>query len=245
MNQKGGVGKTTTTLNLAHALALDGHRVLAMDMDPQGQLTAGLGVVNDQVPGLDTVLIDGKPVRDVVVTVRENLNLVPAGPRLAEFEYVQEGGAVRGWRLQKAIESLSGMADIVLIDAPPSAGLLSMNSLIAAGEVLLPVTGEYLALHGVSRFMQVLDHVDGFLNRDTRVWIALTRFNDRRRLAREVRARLIEHFPGSVLVTPVRESVSLAESPACGQSIFDYDRNGRGAEDYRALSHDLLTARTL
>ena len=245
MNQKGGVGKTTTTLNVAHALALAGHAVLAIDLDPQGQLGAGLGVEANGHGGMDEVLIARTPLHQVVHAARARLQLAPAGPRLTEFEFVSEGGAQRGFRLSESLKDGSGNEEFVLIDAPPSGGLLAMNALLAVDEVLVPVTGEYLALHGVARFMRVLNHIDASLARRTRVWIALTRFNERRRLAREVRDKLIEYFPNAVLATAVRESPAIAESPGSACSIFEYQRRGNGAADYRQLADDLLNARTL
>ena len=243
MNQKGGVGKTTSTLNLAHALAMSGRSVLALDMDPQGHLGAGFGVNGDE--GLDSVMIDEAPLNSTLVDARERVQLAPAGERLAEFEYISEGGAQRGWRLSRALKEGVNGRDFVLIDAPPSAGLLSMNVLMAAEEVLVPVSSDILALHGVARFMRILRHIDESLDRKTRVWIVVTRFNERRRLARDVRDKLLEYFPGQVLATPVRESVALAESPGTGKTIFEYQKNGKGAEDYRALADDLLNERTM
>lgn len=245
MNQKGGVGKTTTALNLACALAQDGQRVLALDMDPQGQLAVGLGVHVNGHAGLDSVLLEGASLTGVLVEARASLRLAPAGQRLSEFEYATAGGAERGWQLRNALREIGGGYDFALIDAPPSAGLLAMNALMAVDEVVVPVTGDYLALHGVSRFMQILDHIDTALDRETRVWIALTRFNGRRRLARDVRDKLLEYFPGAVLATPVRECSALAESPSFGKSIFEYRSRGKGAEDYRALASDLINRRTL
>ncbi len=267
MNQKGGVGKTTTTLSLAHALALSGRRVTALDMDPQGHLGKGLGlggcsrrrstssipgVVNGEAEedddlerGLDEVLLDGVPMEDNVLEVRDRLRLVPAGERLAEVEMVAQGGASRGFRLNEALQGKMDNEDFVFIDCPPSAGLLSMNALFAVEEVVVPVSSDYLALHGVSRFMMILQHIEQALNRRMKVWIALTRYQERRRLARDVRATLAEYFPGRVLATPVRESAALAECPGHGKTIFEYQRGGNGAADYRQLADDLATARTV
>jgi chromosome partitioning protein len=245
MNQKGGVGKTTTTANLAHALAQAGQRVLALDMDPQGQLAVGLGVHVNGHAGLDSVLLDGSPLADVLVDARDSLRLAPAGARLAEFEYVTEGGAERGMALCNALQQMGEGYDYVLVDAPPSTGLLAMNVIMAVDEVLVPVTGDFLGLHGVSRFMQILKHIDEALERETRVWIALTRFNERRRLARDVRDKLLEYFPGAVLTTAVRECSPLAECPGLGKTVFEYRSRAKGADDYRALAGDLMNRRTL
>lgn len=244
MNQKGGVGKTTSTLNIAHALARAGKRVLALDMDPQAQLSAGLGVMDGDKAGLDRVLLEGASLGEVGFEARERLMLVPAGPRLAEFEYVADGGPDRGFLLQRALAH-STSYDFVLIDSPPSAGLLTMNAFLAADEVLIPVSGDFFALHGVSRFMQIMDHINGSLDRDTRVWLTLTRFNERKRLARDVRDKLVEYFPNKLLVTPVRECVTLAESPGFGQTIFEYAQGSNGAKDYLGLTDDLMNTRTM
>lgn len=243
MNQKGGVGKTTSTLNIAHALARAGKRVLALDMDPQAQLSAGLGVMDGDKAGLDRVLLDGASLGEVAFEVRERLMLVPAGPKLAEFEYAADGGPDRGFFLQRALGHDSS-CDCVLIDSPPSAGLLTMNVFLAADEVLIPVSGDYFALHGVSRFMRIMDHINGSLDRNTRVWLTLTRFNERKRLARDVRDKLVEYFPNKLLATPVRECVTLAESPGFGQTIFEYAPGSNGAKDYRGLADDLMNERT-
>jgi chromosome partitioning protein len=245
INQKGGVGKSTTSLNLAHALSVGGHKVLALDMDPQGHLAAGLGIVDEAEAGLDDVLLDDMALGDVLTEVRERMWLAPAGTRLAEFEMSSEGGAARGWKLHQALQATARDEDFVLIDCPPSTGLLAMNALFAATEVLIPVSSDFLSLHSLSRFMQVLASIDQALERSTRVWFVLTRYHDRRRLARDVRDRLVEYFPGSVLRTPIRECAPLAESPGFGQTVFEYRRSSNGAADYSELTQDLLDARTL
>lgn len=244
INQKGGVGKSTTTMNMAHALSMEGHEVMALDMDPQGHLTTGFGVVNETEAGIDDILMENEGIRDVKMEVRDHMYLIPAGSRLGEFE-MMPGGAERGWQLHSALQKGTNGEDFVLIDCPPSAGLLAMNALFAADEILIPVSSDYLALHSLSRFMQILRHVDEALDRKSRIWIALTRFQGRRRLAKEVRDKLIEYFPDNVLATPIRESVALAESPSFGQTIFEYQRKGHGAEDYHSLTMDLLKERTL
>lgn len=243
MNQKGGVGKTTTTLNLAHALAMSGKRVTVIDMDPQAHLTASFGAESKRQPGIDQVLMDGASISEVSLAVRENLDLVPAGERLAEFEQHTEGGARRGMFLHDALQKVRNR-DFVLFDCPPSAGLLTMNALLACKEMLIPVSGDYLALHGLSRLLEILKHVETRLKHKTRKWLVVTRFHGRRRLANEVREKLLAYFPGQVLATPIRESVALAESVSFGQTIFEYQNKGHGSEDYRALADDLLAGRT-
>lgn len=245
INQKGGVGKSTTTLNLAHALSLAGLKVTIIDMDPQGHLGAGLGLVHNTQSGIDAVLLEQADIMQHCHTVRDNLDLVPAGPRLAEFDMSTDGGSKRGWYLHDAITQGLSDKDIVLIDCPPSTGMLSMNALLAAQEVLVPVCGDYLALHSLSRFIKILEHIDSSLERKTKVWIALTRFQGRRRLAQDVRDKLLEYFPDCVLPTAIRECVSLAESPSFGKSIFEYRASSNGAEDYRSLAQEVVEMRTV
>ena len=244
MNQKGGVGKTTTTINLAHAMAMAGSRVLCIDLDPQAHLGMSFGPQHGRMPGIDEVLIDDADIRDYIVEVRERLDIVPAGPRLAEFETTNAGGARRGWLLAQALKPVRRRYDMVLVDCPPSAGMLGMNALFACTEVIVPVSGDVLAQQDLSRKVDIVDAIDEALKRMTKRWFDVTRFHERRRLANEVRETVMKHFSGQVLPTPVRESVALAESPGFGKTIFEYQGKGRGAEDYRALAQDFICGRT-
>lgn len=244
MNQKGGVGKTTTVINLGHALALLGKKTILLDLDPQGQVAIGLGLDNAET-GMDEVLIDGVSMDKKLLAARDNLTVIPAGNKLSEFEHIATGGASRGYKLKQAIDkSLLGDADYVLIDCPPSAGLLGLNAMFAADEMIVPVSGDYLSLQGLSRLMQILPRAQAIAGKEVLVWLASTRMHMQRRLTQEVRKRVLKYFPGRVFQTMIRESVALAECPSFGQSIFDYKKNSKSAEDYQSLAQDLISGRT-
>jgi chromosome partitioning protein len=244
MNQKGGVGKTTTTVNLGHALALAGKKVTLLDMDPQGQVAISLGLKNNQ-GGSDRILLEGEKLDDYLVAARHNLDVVCAGDNLADFEHVVIGGASRGYRLRRAIEaSTLLMGDFVLIDCPPSSGLLGINAMFAADELVIPVSGDYLSLQGLSRMMHILKRSESVLGHSIRLWIVSTRMQLRRRLTEEVRLKILKYFPGRVLNTVIREDVSFAECPSFGKSVFEYKAKSAGAEDYQSLAQDLLGGRT-
>jgi chromosome partitioning protein len=243
MNQKGGVGKTTTTVNLGHALARAGKKVSLLDTDPQGQVATGLGLTNDK--GLDNVLLNGEAIDDYIIQARDNLTIVPAGDELANFEHVSDGGSSRGHKLRLAIEASSLMeSDYVLIDCPPSSGLLGINAMFAANELIIPVSGDFLSLQGLSRMMHILRRAESLSGHDIKLWLVMTRMQMRRRLTNEVRSKVLKYFPGRVFSTVIRENVSLAESPSFGKTIFDYKEGSAGGEDYQSLAEDLLTGRT-
>lgn len=239
MNQKGGVGKTTTTLNLSHALAMSGKSVIVIDMDPQAQLTMSYGVSQENNPGIAGAMLNGTPIKETLVEVANGLSVIPAGVRLGEMETLTKGGGKRGWLLKEAINQ-NLTADFVLLDCPPSAGMLGMNALFAADEILIPVSGDYLGLHGVSRLFAILKHIEKALNVNKKKWLLITRFNERRKLAKDVLSKIQEYFPEQLLNTRIRETVSLAESPSFGKSIFDYQKRSKGAEDYLALAFEFL-----
>jgi chromosome partitioning protein len=244
MNQKGGVGKTTTVINLGHALALLGKKTILLDIDPQGQVATGLGLDNSQ-SGMDDVLINGESIDDKLVEARANLIVVPAGTRLAEFEMMTSGGSSRGYKLKQAIDN-SSLADVdfVLIDCPPSTGLLGLNAMFAVDEMIVPVSGDYLSLQGLSKLMQTLKRVQTLSGKEIVLWLASTRMQMSRRLTHEVRKRILKYFPGRVFQTVIKECVALAESPSFGKSIFDYKKDSKSAEDYQSLAQDLISGRT-
>jgi len=240
INQKGGVGKTTTTMNLAHALAKKGYRVTTIDFDPQANLTVGFGALVRPQAGIGNALMDNIPLIELIKPVRDKLNLLPAGDRLGEFEYLTEGGAKRGFMLQSLFTREQLDSDFILIDCAPTSGMLGMNALLAADEVMVPVASDFYSLQGVSRLMQIFNYVESKLQRRTRKWFVLTRYNERRKMARNVRDQIVHYFPQQVLNTPIRETVALAESPAYGKTIFDYRARNRGAEDYMNLASDIV-----
>ncbi|MDH5517296.1 MAG: ParA family protein [Gammaproteobacteria bacterium] len=243
INQKGGVGKTTTAVNLAHGLALSGYRVLAIDLDPQAHLASSLGVTREDIAGLDAVFLKGIPLKSVQLKVRDNLKLVSAGGHLNEVENL-EGGKSRGLLLKRALDQYDEAVDFIIIDSPPSSGLLVINALFAAEEILIPMTGDYLAMQGLSHLMSTLTNFEEALQKTYKQWIVLSRFHERRKLAQEVREKLIEYFPGSVLKTSISEAAALAESPGFGQSVFEYKENSKSADEYASLVKDVIKGRT-
>ncbi|MDQ6988626.1 MAG: ParA family protein [Mariprofundaceae bacterium] len=242
INQKGGVGKTTTVLNIAHALALQGKRILVLDMDPQAHLTAGLNVNPRDCTGLDAALLDGESLKAHMLEVRNNLFLVPAGVRLCDVEILGAAEG-RGERLRASLLPEQDW-DFILIDSPPSAGMLVMNSLYAVDEILIPVSADYFGLQGVSYLMSTLKNFEDKLGHTLQHRFVVTRFHRRRTLGKEVLEKLQAYFPHAVLQTVIRELAALAVSPGFGQTIFEYDASCPAAKDYATLAEDIVQDRT-
>jgi len=244
VNQKGGVGKTTTVANLAHMLAMQGHKVTAIDLDPQGSLTVSLGENARNIEGMDEVLLEGAELHEVMHEARENLQLIACGPHLSACEQKVENTSDIAKQFRKALKKVKGQ-EYILIDCPPSSGFLVVSALFATEEILIPVAGDYLALHGLSHLMETLSEFERALKLKHKRWIAVTRFHPRRRLSQDVMGNLTEHFPGMVLSTPIRETSALAEGPSFGLTIQEYRSRSNGYADYEKLAIDFSEGRTL
>lgn len=242
INQKGGVGKTTAAANLGHALALAGHRVILVDLDPQGHLAVSLGLRNVASIGIDRVLESGGVLQSHAVPVRDNLSLVPCGQALNDFNYLQ-GGKERAFVLAEAIGRTDSGVDYLVLDCPPSSGMIAVNAVVAADTALVPVAGDYLSLTGVARLMLTLRRLEPLRASPLRQFVFLSRFLPRRRLAREVKSKLLQHFPEQLLHTAVREAAVLAECAGAAKSIFEYCSNSPSADEFRELAQDILLER--
>ncbi|MCD5350544.1 ParA family protein [Kineosporia mesophila] len=249
-NQKGGVGKTTTTVNLAAALAQAGLRVLVLDNDPQGNASTALGIDHHaEVPSIYDVLVEGLPLKDVVQKCPdvENLWCAPATIDLAGAEIELVSLVARESRLQRAVatyleeqEAGPGRLDYILIDCPPSLGLLTVNAFVAAQEVLIPIQCEYYALEGLSQLLKNVDLIKGHLNPRLHVsTILLTMYDGRTRLSSQVADEVRAHFTTEVLKTTVPRSVRISEAPSHGQTVMTYDPASSGALSYLEAAREL------
>jgi chromosome partitioning protein len=242
-NQKGGVGKTTSTVNLAAALAQNGIRVLVIDLDPQGNASTALSVAHQgQMPSVYDVLIGDQQIADVSVAVDgiPNLWCTPATIDLAGAEIELVSVVARESRLRRALEALGDEVDYVLIDCPPSLGLLTLNAMVAASEVLIPIQCEFYALEGLSQLLNNVQLVKNHLNRDLYVsTILLTMYDARTRLADQVAAEVRTHFGDLVLESVIPRSVRISEAPGFGQTVVTFDPTSRGALAYQAAAYDL------
>ena len=245
LNQKGGVGKTTTAVNLSHALAIKGYMVTSIDLDPQGHMCTSFGVERMHGSGIDDVILNKAPITGKSIEVRERLRLVPCGSELGKIEQLTDDGVKRGSYLREAMEGNFRDQDFIVMDCPPSSGLITVNALFSADEIIVPVVGDYLSLQGVSYLMGTLKNFNKYLKNLVKVWIVITRYHTRRRLPQDIYEKLIEYFPGMVLCTKVRETASLAESPSFGKTIFEYRNNSNGAHDYSSLADDIIYHRVI
>ena len=241
-NQKGGVGKTTTAVNLAAALAATPKRVLLIDLDAQGNATMGSGVdKRDLHASTCDVLLEEVHAEDVVVETAEGYDLLPGNTDLtaAEIELMDEAG--REQRLKRALDPLRARYDFIIVDCPPALSLLTLNALTASDSVLVPMQCEYYALEGLTSLLQTIDALKQRLNPDLEIeGVLRTMFDVRNNLANAVSAELVNHFGDKVFRTIVPRNVRLAEAPSHGQSIIGYDKASRGGIAYLGLAGEVL-----
>lgn len=241
LNQKGGVGKTTTTVNLGAGLARAGKSVLIVDLDPQANATSGLIVERGaEKPTSYNILVGKTPAEQVVVETRvENLWLIPSTTSLAAAEQELVSVAARESVLAHALESLA--FDVILIDCPPSLGLLSINALVAAHEVLIPVQTEFYALEGLGLLMQTIQRVQAGLNPTLKLLgVLMTMVDSRNALSGQVIDEVKKHFGELVFKTVIPRNVRLAEAPSFGKTVFEHDKWSKGARAYKALTKEVL-----
>ena len=239
-NQKGGVGKTTTAINLCASLVKRGRSVLLIDCDPQGNATTGMGEDRHTEKSLYDVLLRGMPVREAIVETRFG-HLLPANPDLAGANVELVNLDEREFRLKNCLEQLKNNYDFLFIDCPPSLELLTINALVAADSVLVPVQAEFYALEGLSDLTGSIRRLNQRLNPDLRLeGLVLTMYDGRTKLASDVAAELRAHFPGLVYETAIPRNVRLSEAPSHGMPCLGYDRLSKGARAYLRLANEFL-----
>lgn len=242
-NQKGGVGKTTTAVNLSACIAQKGKKVLLIDIDPQGNATSGLGVSAHPEKSIYNVLVDSIDIQETIKeTMIKKLDVCPANINLAGAEIELVSMVSRETRLKKAVDSVRDMYDYIFIDCPPSLGLITLNAFTASDSVLVPIQCEYYALEGLGQLINTIKLVQKHLNPDLRVeGVILTMFDARTNLSTQVASEVEKYFGNKVFQTIIPRNIRLSEAPSHGLPITLYDSESKGAETYKKLAKELLS----
>lgn len=243
INQKGGVGKTTSTINIAAALSALKRKVLVIDMDPQSNLSQSLGIQTENLENTVYDLLREVETFENILYKKEKFDVLPSNIGLSGAELELAGVAGREFLLQRGISQIieEGVYDYILIDCSPSLGILTLNSLVASQEVFIPVQSQFLSMQGLSQLMRTIEIVKTRLNKDIKVsGVILTMYDKRTNLSKEVSEKIIEFFDKLVFKTKILVSVALAEAPSYGQDIFDYKIASEGAKNYLALTKEII-----
>lgn len=240
VNQKGGVGKTTSTINIGAGLHRAGKRVLLVDIDPQGNLTVSVGIEAHTLPLTIFELLKGECViQDAII--ERGYDVVPADIRLSGADMELSGIPGREMLLKEALVQITGSYDYILIDCPPSLGLITLNGLTAANEIFIPLQAEFLALNGMAQLLNTVKAVKKRLNPVLDITgIVVTLYDNRKNLNKEVLEKIRQYFPDKTFCTLIRDNIALAEAPSFGMDIYEYKAESNGAEDYKALCDEII-----